>query len=199
MRHLRLALLPVAVLPLVLLAAATPGSAAALSRVTAPVPVGEADTSFFATYEEPCGASLMAVRTTPDGPATLVRPTGDQRPAARLRYETLLEGRFLVEGHLTGRIVEDAECGAIPELAVRSFAPWGEVRRVFSAGALDGQVHVWTNGRPRDRYVPEDFVDGPEGLLLDSEACVERPPAGCADGTYAQTDVAGPALCCPAL
>jgi hypothetical protein len=152
-------------------------------------------TRFYAHQVEPCGLAALEIAERPGGPFRLVQPTGAARPSTRLRYH--VQGDLLVTGQLTGRVIVDAECGPLPELRVDSFAAWGPVRRIFSQGALDGQVHLYTEALPRDRFAPEDFENGPEPLLLDADACVAA--ASCRPGTLRQTNADGRALCCPPL
>jgi len=155
---------------------------------------------WFARYQEPCGRSLLEISATPDGPFTLVQPKGQNHPARRLLYDVLIgKGGFIITGHLSDDHVEDDHCGSYRVLVVESFAPWGPVRRVFSMGALDGQLHRYTEHLPTDRYVAEDFAGDDTGRLLNSDACVELAASACLAPRVVQTNADGRVLCCPFL
>jgi hypothetical protein len=144
--------------------------------------------TWYATYEEPCG--LLAMARTPDGPFQLVQPSGEARPQRHLHRHVLREGRFVLEGFFSGRTVGDIRCGAHPEFVITAFAPWGPVRRVFTAGG------PYLADRPSDHYVAEDFLEGPSAPLLGACAAKART---CAIDTVEQPDAEGHPLCCSFL
>lgn len=169
--------------------------------VEAPAAITASETNdevFYGRFVEPCGRSLLEVSRSPEGPFQVVQPKGEEQPTRRLRYHVLLEAGFLLKGRLTGERVDDGHCGGYPVLQVSGFEPWGPVERVFSPGSLNGDLHLYTEELPTDRFVPEDFKGGPELRLLNSDRCV---PAGerCAEGLVRQVDATGRALCCPFL
>lgn len=157
-----------------------------------PLPPG----SYYAIFKEPCGRSLLEI-SDGRGHTELVQTVGEQSPIRRLRLHALIDGKFIVEGRRTGHVHDDHHCGAYPELEVTSFRPWGPVHRMFSAGALNGELHFYTEQLPADRFAPEDFEGGPAPRFLDADRCTCR--GACPAGWVRQTNGDGTRLYCPFL
>lgn len=126
-----------------------------------------------------CGQAL-AISPVESGPFKEVYRTGPEDPKDRLRWHAYYFGRFIIRGRFTGKTESISYCGYYPEFEILSFKPWGPVRRCTSIGALDGDKQLYTEHLPKDRYAPEDFVDGPELLQLDDSTC--RRTARCKRG-----------------
>jgi hypothetical protein len=65
-----------------------------------------------------------------------------------------------------------SSCAGFPVFEVTEFRPWVPVQRCASPGAADPGMLLYTGDLPEDRYVPEDFIEGPDTLrLIDDMAC----------------------------
>jgi hypothetical protein len=126
---------------------------------------------YFAEHDSDCNQRLLKLARSESGPFERVVPVGAQRPDERLRRHAWENGRFMVQGHLTGQKRTIAGCGTWPEFEVLSFRPWGRVQRCASPGAADASMLLYTDDLPEERYAPEDFVDGPWPSLIDDESC----------------------------
>lgn len=149
---------------------------------------------YFAEPSGPCGARVLLVSPTESGPFEQVYQIGEQSPDQRLMPHAWYSGRFVVRGYFTGRKRGADYCGYHPEFRVLSFRPWGPVRRCTSVGALDGLMQLYTEELPKDRYAPEDFVEGPELPSLDADSC--RPGQECKQGEHLIHDCSGDLFCC---
>jgi len=160
-----------------------------------PSPLREEDA--FAEYDRDCGIPLLKFARQESGPFEYVYPVGEQRPEERLRRHVWELGRFRVHGHLTGKQYEVAGCGRWPEFEVQGFTPWGKVRRCASPGSADPSMSLFTGDLSEDRYVPEDFVDGPFPPMIDDESC--KLATRCAGEERLVQDCTGQTWCCRLL
>jgi hypothetical protein len=164
---------------------------------TPPAPMSDVpqeEQEYFAEYDGECGVRLLKLARSESGPFELVFPAGLHRPDERLRRHAWEDGRFLLQGRLTGKQRESSGCGIWPEFEVLGFRPWGRVRRCASPGAADVSMLLYTENLPEDRYAPEDFIDGPWPPLLEDESC--RHTETCAEGERRIQDCAKKVWCC---
>jgi hypothetical protein len=149
---------------------------------------------YFAEYGGACGLTLLKLARTESGPFEHVYAEGTQVPDQLLRPHAWRAGRFIVRGRLTGAQRGDSQCGSWPEFEVLGFRPWGPIRRCTSLGSADSSMLLYTGSLPKDRYAPEDFIDGPLLPLVDEESC--RPTESCEDGERRIEDCTGETWCC---
>lgn len=163
-----------------------------------PVPdVPQQDPRYFAEYTSDCDMRLLKLARAEAGPSERVFPVGPQKPDERLRPHAWRPGRFVLQGRMTGKQRESPGCATFPEFEVTKFEPWGKVQRCTSPGAADPSMLVYVDDLPVDRYVPEDYVDGPWPSLIDDESC--RLTDTCSDGERRVTACTGKAWCCRLL
>ena len=158
----------------------------------------ESNPRYFASSAEACGQSLLSIAAREEGPFELVVPSGPAQPHNALKYHAAINGKWIVTGHRTGRIVDDHHCGAYPEFQVTGFVPWGPVRRLVSIHGLEGELQHYTEPLPGDRYVASDYAGGPDEPSLDTDSCVEN-FAECSLPRVKQQNADGGMYCCRLL
>jgi hypothetical protein len=152
---------------------------------------------YFAKYTSPCGMRLLDISTTEAGPFESVRAAGPEAPHKKLREHVWENNRFIVRGRFTGKHRRSVYCEHYREFEVLSFRPWGPIDRCVALGALRGALQVYAEELPKDRYVPEDFRDGPELPMVDDEHC--RDVKVCAEDEKRITACTGGRYCCRLL
>jgi hypothetical protein len=126
---------------------------------------------FFAERDTECGLELLSLAHSESGPFERVVPTGPNQPNERLRRNVWELGRYKLKGRFTGKQRGRSGCATYPEFEVSDFQPWGDVQRCSSPGALTPEMQLWTGTLPTERYVPEDFIDGPWPPSIDDGTC----------------------------
>lgn len=166
--------------------------AAAAWSFRAPTPV---EHRYFASYRLPCGRSTFEISENENGPFISVQPSGPGDPSNQLRNLVLVSTRYRLHGWLTGKVIDDEHCGALPEFHIERFEPWGAVVRPFDPQDVDlsGDLFTFTEGQRTDVFVPEDF--GRNTRRLAPDTCVAS-TAPCLDGTVAQTGTDTTRFCC---
>lgn len=138
--------------------------------VTPPVAPAVAP-EYFAEQSADCGVELLNLSPSESGPFTRVLPVGSNLPHERLRRGVWQQGRYRLQGRFTGETRSFSECASFPVFEVTGFRPWVPVQRCASPGAADPGMLFYTGDLPVDRYVPEDFIDGPDLPFIDDTAC----------------------------
>ncbi|RKG99491.1 hypothetical protein D7X74_39370 [Corallococcus sp. CA047B] len=158
---------------LTLLGAGFAGSYYFASARSKPVPINAPPIApeYFAEQTSDCGVDLLNLAESDSGPFKRVLAVGANRPREKLRRNVWEQGRYRVRGRFTGKSHEFQGCASFPEFEVLDFRPWGPVQRCASPGALDATLLLYTGDLPKDRYAPEDFLDGPWPPSIDDEAC----------------------------
>lgn len=141
---------------------------------------------YFASYHLPCGRSTFMISQREAGPFIEVQPEGRGDPSKQLRSTVLVSTKYQLHGWLTGKVIDDGHCGALPEFHVERFEPWGVVVRPFDPQGVDfsGDLFTFTEGQAVERFVAEDFGRGARRLV--PETC-SASTAPCLTGTVAQT------------
>ena len=123
---------------------------------------------YLATWTEPCGRSLLEIRSSEEDAPLMVQSVGENGPIGMLRWDMLVRGRWVVHGRLhRDALIDDGHCGAYPRFEIESFEPLGPVQRCSPVGAI--MPVRYTEHLPKNAYVPEDFKKGPPGRLLDDD------------------------------
>lgn len=141
---------------------------------------------YFASYHLPCGRSTYAISESETGPFIEVQPEGVGDPSNQLRSTVLASTKYQLHGWLTGKVIDDGHCGALPEFHIERFEPWGLVVRPFDPDGVDlsDDLFTFTEGQATDRFVPEDFGRGARHLAPKTCSASASP---CRPGTVAQT------------
>jgi hypothetical protein len=130
-----------------------------------------AGSAYFAEQTSDCGVDLLNLAESESGPFKRVLPVGPNRPREKLRRNVWEQGRYRIQGRFTGKSHAFQGCASFSEFEVLEFRPWGPVQRCASPGALDSTLLLYTGDLPKDRYAPEDFLDGPWPPSIDDGAC----------------------------
>ncbi len=148
-----------------------------------------------AKFTEPCGRALLTLER--EGTAPLeVQVVGTRNPISELRYPVLLGTKLRVSGYLTGEQHDDDHCGSYPVFHVVGYEPAGQVTRLLSVHSIDPQFQQYAHGLPRDKFVPQDFVNfRGEIRLVDGDSCKTR-NFGCEPPLLAVNDADGSEYCC---
>lgn len=117
--------------------------------------------TFYAEFLAPCGRSVLAISNDKHKKPIEIDPVGNN-PVKLLRYYSLMQTQFEIVGYFTGKANKSAfsDCVFYPEFYIVSFKPIKIGRRV-DVGNLDPEMHAYITNYPADRFVPEDYVDGP--------------------------------------
>lgn len=122
---------------------------------------GEKDSeTFYAEFSAPCGRSVLTISGDKKSVVD-IDPIG-VNPIDLLRYQELIQTKFEITGYFTGKISRSAfsDCVSYPEFYITSYKPTSIGRRV-DVESLDPEMHAYITQYPTDKFVPEDFKDGP--------------------------------------
>ncbi|WP_434381509.1 hypothetical protein [Melittangium boletus] len=131
----------------------------------------ENDWKYFAERSSECGMELLSLARSEGSGFEHVIPVGRNQPNERLRRNVWELGRFMLKGHFTGKSRTIPECATFREFEIFDFKPWGDIQRCSMPGALNPEMLLSTDKLPVDRYVPEDFIDGPFPPSIDDATC----------------------------
>ena len=114
-------------------------------------------TSYLAYYDEPCGRSLLVLKSD-DGKSIAVQAIGNS-PIFQLRHIILVNAKLNVTGYFTGKHIDDQHCGNYPEFYVTQFSSAGPVTRCSSVAdwVMYEQVVLYPPNLPDNKLINIDF------------------------------------------
>jgi len=117
--------------------------------------------TFRAEFSAPCGRSVLEISNDKQKNTIQIDPIGEN-PIKSLRYHVLIQTKFEITGYFTGKKNKSvfSDCVDYPEFYITSYKPLSIGRRI-DVDNIDPDMHVYITNYPTNKFVPEDFENGP--------------------------------------